>query len=804
MIAIWFAVVSFMLIAYVALDGRNFGAGMLHWIVAKTPQERRQVVAAIGPLWSWHEVWLLGFGGSLLAVFPRLMASAFSGYYLALMLILWGLILRGISLEVAGHINDRLWQGFWDFVFVVANLLLAILFGAAAGNLERGVPLDAQGNFSMAFFTDFKTRGFVGLLDWYTVSIAVFVTVLLAAHGATYLTLKTEGPVHDRSAKWANYLWAAMVPLFLIISVESWVVRPDLFQHAIYKPFCWLGLLVIIVAGVTLISGLSTRREMRAFVGSNGLIVGVLATGAAALFPVMLYSTLAPENSLSAYAVASNRTAFLLASIWWPPAFVLATAYFIFISRRYAGRASARRDNQGLYELKGEDEHMNEKLPRIVIVGGGFGGLGAAKALRWAPAEVILIDRANHHLFQPLLYQVATSVLSPGQIGTPIRGILGKQTNTTVILAEVTGVNKEQRYVVANSVDRSEVQIPYDYLILATGQRHSYFGHNEFEQFAPGLKSLADAVAIRNRILQTFEQAEAEEDPSRHDDLLTFVLVGAGPTGVEMAAALAVMVQTTLRSQFRRIDPLSARIVLVDMANRVLGTFAEGISDAAKRRLEQLGVEVRLGKGVDLIDENGVVAGGERIASKTVIWTAGVAPSPAGKWLAVETDRAGRVKVQTDLTVPGQPEIFVVGDTASIQQDGKPLPGVAQVAMQQGRYAGKLLGRRLSGKPAPRPFRYFDKGNMAVVGKGFAVLQSGPVKMSGLFAWLAWAGIHIQFLATANLRISVFVQWVWTFLTGQRGSRLIVNHHAPADGARAEKQVARDGNELRAIAQKVS
>jgi len=259
-------------------------------------------------------------------------------------------------------------------------------------------------------------------------------------------------------------------------------------------------------------------------------------------------------------------------------------------------------------------------------------------------------------------------------------------------------------------------------------------------------------------------------------------------------AALAVMVRTSLRSQFRRIDPLSARIVLVDMGNRVLGTFAENISAAAKQRLERLGVEVLLGKAVEKIDEDGITAGGERIASKTVIWTAGVAPSPAGKWLAVETDRAGRVKVQPDCSVPGHSEIFVVGDTALLQQDGKPLPGVAQVAMQQGRYVGQLIDRRLSGKSAPRPFRYFDKGNMAVVGKGFAVLQSGKIHLSGFFAWLAWAGIHIQFLATTNLRVSVFVQWMWTFLTGQRGSRLIVNHRALGDNPRPEKAFAGDSN----------
>jgi NADH dehydrogenase FAD-containing subunit len=301
---------------------------------------------------------------------------------------------------------------------------------------------------------------------------------------------------------------------------------------------------------------------------------------------------------------------------------------------------------------------MSEHTPQVVIVGGGFGGLAAAKALRRTPVDVFLIDRTNHHLFQPLLYQVATSVLTPGQIGSPIREVLRNQWNTTVILGEVTGVNKEQHYVIANSVDRVEVPIPYDYLILATGVRHSYFGHEEFEQFAPGLKSVADAVAIRNRILQAFEQAEAEEDPRRHRDLLTFVLVGAGPTGVEMAGALAVLVRTSLRSEFRRIDPLSARIVLVDRGNRVLGSFAEELSSAAKQRLERLGVEVRLGHGVDQIDEDGVIVAGERIASRTVIWTAGVAPSPAGKWLAAETDRAGRVKVQPDLSVPGHPDIF--------------------------------------------------------------------------------------------------------------------------------------------------
>jgi NADH:ubiquinone reductase (H+-translocating) len=421
---------------------------------------------------------------------------------------------------------------------------------------------------------------------------------------------------------------------------------------------------------------------------------------------------------------------------------------------------------------------MPERKPVVIIVGGGFGGLAAARALKKAPVKVILIDRSNHHLFQPLLYQVATSVLGPGQIASPIRAILKNSNNTTVLLGEVTGVNVAERSIVANSADRKDVPLPYDYLILATGVQQSYFGHPEYEQHAPGLKCLADAVALRNRILRAFELAEAEEDPALHKNLLTFVLVGGGPTGVEMASAIAVLIRITLKREFRRIDPASARIVLVDRGTRPLATFAPELSSAAKRHMERLGVEVRLGQGVDSVDEQGVIVAGERIAAKTVIWTAGVTGSPAAKWLNAETDHAGRVRIQPDLSIAAHPEVFVVGDTASLEQDGKPLPGVAQVAIQQGRYAADLIRRQVTGKPAPAPFRYFDKGNLAVVGKNFAVLESHKIKLSGFPAWLVWAGVHLQFLGQSSLRLSVLVQWAWTYVTGQRGSPLIVNHHA--------------------------
>jgi NADH dehydrogenase len=370
---------------------------------------------------------------------------------------------------------------------------------------------------------------------------------------------------------------------------------------------------------------------------------------------------------------------------------------------------------------------------------------------------VLLIDRSNHHVFQPLLYQVATSVLAPGQIASPIRSLLAKQANASVMLGNVTGVDVASKQVIVDADDKVGIRISYDYLILATGATHSYFGHDEFAAFAPGLKSLSDAESLRNHLLEVFEKAEIEDDPDRRQALMTFVMVGAGPTGVEMASAIAVMTQTTLRKDFRRIDPESAHIVLADMGSRPLATFSEKLSEAARQRLVSLGIDVRLGKPVQAIDGDGVVIGDERIQAKTVVWTAGVAPSPAGKWLECGVDRAGRVRIQPNLTVPDHPDVFVVGDTASLDQNA----------------AGSIF-RKVIGHPPLPPFRYFDKGNLAVVGKNFAVLQSAGVQLSGFMAWLVWALIHIQFLAETSLRFSVFLQWAWTYLSGKRGARLII------------------------------
>jgi NADH:ubiquinone reductase (H+-translocating) len=418
-----------------------------------------------------------------------------------------------------------------------------------------------------------------------------------------------------------------------------------------------------------------------------------------------------------------------------------------------------------------EAPHRGRK--RVVIIGAGFAGIAAARALRRADVDVVLIDRRNHHIFQPLLYQVATAVLSPAEIAAPIRQLEVKQRNLSVLLAEVTGVDVAFRTIEASSPGVGVRKIAYDYLVVAAGARPSYFGHDEFALFAPGLKNLSDAETIRAKILGAFELAATTEDESERARQMTFVLVGAGPTGVELAASLAQMVRVTLRGNFRHIDPAQASIILLDAGKRVLPTFAGSLSRRVTRRLTKLGVQVLTGVKVETVDAGGVVAGGSRIPSATVLWTAGVAASPIPKMLGTETDRAGRALVDPFLQAVDAPGAFVVGDAASIMQHEHPVPGVAQAAIQEGRYVGRLIAKELKGRKAKRPFRYFDKGNMAVVGKNYAVLERGWLRTSGFLTWLVWALVHILALPQLQNRLRVQRQWIWSYLTGQRGSRLI-------------------------------
>ncbi|HAX44307.1 MAG TPA: FAD-dependent oxidoreductase, partial [Solibacterales bacterium] len=382
---------------------------------------------------------------------------------------------------------------------------------------------------------------------------------------------------------------------------------------------------------------------------------------------------------------------------------------------------------------------------------------------------------------QPLLYQVATAVLTPGQIAAPIRQVLGSQENASVIMGEVTGVDTGRQEVIVRTADRDDHHIGFDSLVVATGVQHSYFGRDDFAKYAPGLKSMADATDVRNKVLQAFETAEVETNERHRDELLTFVLVGGGPTGVEMAGAIAELANLTMRKDFRRIDPRRARIVLVEAGPRVLSAFEESLSLKAQARLRSKGVELRLGQPVEHIDAEGVIVGGERIFSRTVIWTAGVTPSPVAQWLDAPTDRLGRVRVNGDLTVGGMANVFVIGDVAYYEQNGRPVPGVAPVAIQQGKYVGGVIAARAKRGPVAMPvFRYNDKGAMAVVGRNYAVMQFRRWKIAGYLAWLVWSGVHVLFLALPNLRVSVFLQWIWSYLSKQRGSRLIVTPHGAA------------------------
>jgi NADH:ubiquinone reductase (H+-translocating) len=412
----------------------------------------------------------------------------------------------------------------------------------------------------------------------------------------------------------------------------------------------------------------------------------------------------------------------------------------------------------------------------VVVVGAGFGGLEAVHHLAGAPVRITVIDRRNHHLFQPLLYQVATASLATSEIAWPIRHLLRKRPETTTLLGTVVGVNKQARRIVLD--DGSTVH--YDTLVLATGARHAYFGHDDWEPYAPGLKTLEDATTVRRRILVAFEKAERETDPQQRAALLTFVIIGAGPTGVELAGTIAELARVTLVRDFRNIDTRQARVLLVEAGSRVLASFTEGLSAYAQHSLEKLGVEVELGHPVTECTEAGVVYGDKMLAAATIIWAAGVQASPAAEWIGVPADRAGRAQVEPDLTAPGSPEIFIIGDTANVAgPDGAPVPGIAPAAKQQGKHVAATIRARLSGQTARAAFRYRHAGSLATIGKRLAVIDFGRLKLRGALAWWIWGLAHIYFLIGVRNRLSVALTWLWIHTRDQRSSRLITQGSAP-------------------------
>ncbi|HEX3440402.1 MAG TPA: NAD(P)/FAD-dependent oxidoreductase [Pseudolabrys sp.] len=410
-----------------------------------------------------------------------------------------------------------------------------------------------------------------------------------------------------------------------------------------------------------------------------------------------------------------------------------------------------------------------------MIVGAGFGGLEAAKALARAPVEVLVIDRHNHHTFQPLLYQVATAALSPADVAWPIRHILRSQRNATVLMEEVVAVDAERKCVRTNVGE-----IAYDYLIISTGAMHSYFGHDDWAPYAPGLKRIEDGTRIRRSILIAFERAEAAADRAAQNKLLTFVIIGGGATGVEMAGAIAEIARQTLATDFRRIDPRNAHIVLIEAGPRLLPSFPPELSDYVRNTLMNAGVDVKTDTMVTKCDSAGVDTNGGRIDASTIIWAAGVTASPAARWLGAEADRAGRVKVGPDLSLPGHPEIFVVGDTASVTDaKGRPVPGIAPAAKQMGKYVGKLIAARVAGRKDGKPFRYMHLGDLATIGRRSAVVKFGRLQLKGFLGWVFWSVAHIYFLIGLRNRFIVAFIWLWDYLTFQRGARLITNSDPP-------------------------
>lgn len=432
-------------------------------------------------------------------------------------------------------------------------------------------------------------------------------------------------------------------------------------------------------------------------------------------------------------------------------------------------------------QLDGKPAFSLEGLPRVVIVGAGFGGLSCAHALRRAPVQITLIDRQNYHLFQPLLYQVATAELSPGDIATPIRGLLRYQFNAQVLLGQVSGVDKARRAVLMG-----EKRVPYDFLVLATGARHNYFGRTDWEAYAPGLKRIEDATDVRRRLLLAFEQAENSDDPEERRSFLTFVIVGGGPTGVELAGAIAELTRQGLQDEFRRFDPAAARVILVQSGPRLLPAFPEKLSASAKESLEKLGVEVLTASRVERMDEGGVWVKGNYIPARTVLWAAGVVASPAAAWLGAETDSVGRLKVEADLSVPGLPNAFAIGDTAlSNAWDGQPVPGLAPAAKQGGAYVAKVIRARACGSKTPPPFRYRHLGSLATIGRKAAVADFGLLRLRGALAWWLWGVVHLYYLAGARNRASVLLDWFWAYLTFRTGARLITGGDLSETGAAA-------------------
>ncbi len=768
-VILWFAVT-----AYVVFGGGAFGAGF--WALLcprgeKGERPRFLIRHAVGPVWEASHVWLVLSLLVLWTAFPEAFESVWSTMAVPLSLALVAVALR-VAAYVLGRAASspaasRVWNRVWSVTSVVTPFLLgAVLGGVASGRVvvgDDGGSLEAWLN---------PTSVVVGLM---AVAIAAFEGAIhLAGEASRYDDVRLEHLLRRRAVMVAAGAGVVAVIAFFVLGGDAPYVRHGLTHEGL--PL----VLASIVLGVGAVATLRRGAGRRTRLLTAGAVAALVWAWGLALFPYAVPETLTLDQAAASHDTVS----------WAVIAFGLLSAALVVVMALLHAVDQRDRAEAGPSAYGGATRH------RVVIVGGGFGGLAAAQLLGYRPVDVVLVDRRNHHLFQPLLYQVATGILSPGQIAAPLRHVLRRHKNVTVEMAEVTGFDLEGRVVHTQRFFQTAMDIPYDSLIVAAGAGQSYFGHDEFSLFAPGMKTIDDALEIRRRVLGALEMAETSVDDAERVTWMTMVIVGAGPTGVELAGQIREMAVRSLKGDFRRIDPTGVRVVLVDGGTEPLATFGDELSVKAARSLERMGVELMMGARVTAVGAGGVDVtvkdesggtGSSHIASHTVIWAAGVQASPLGAMLAeatgAELDRAGRISVLPDLTLPGHPEVFVVGDMISLNH----LPGVAEVAMQGGLHSANSILRRLRAGPETLPFRYRDLGSLATIGRFRAVMSLGKLRLSGFPAWLAWCFVHLAFLTTFGNRFTTTLRWAGAIIGHGRSERSFSVGRTAGDVSMPEK-----------------
>jgi NADH:ubiquinone reductase (H+-translocating) len=743
---LWFCVTS-----YAVLGGADYGAGFWDLTAggARAGGRARALIdQAMAPVWEANNVWLIFALVVLWTAFPRGFGAITSALYFPLALAGLGIILRGSGFAFREATRALTGRRLFGALFALSSLVTPFLLGASFGAVASGrVAADALGRGPVGWLG--PTSIVVGLL---AVSCAAFLAAVFLVFDARRLLDDGLERYFIRRAIGSGIATGALAIAGLFVIRGD---APDLARGLLH-----VGFPLVVLSGVSALAAMTLLlagmvRGTRAL--AVGAVVLMLAAWGLAQWPYLLPPTLTVQAAAGApRTLAWVLVLFLLASAVVIPALAL---LFTLDQRSRLVRGAA---------VAGQ---ARDARHRVVVVGGGFGGLFATRALGWSPVDVTLVDRQPHHLFQPMLYQVATGIVSEGEIAPSLRHVLRFQENAAVLLAEVTGFDLGARLVKAVRPDGTPIALPYDSLIVGAGAGISYFGHDELAENAPGMKTLDDALRLRRRLLQSLEMAELADDPARRTGWLTVAIVGAGPTGVELAGQVRALVARTLGTSFRRIDPTHVRVVLLDAGTEPLHAFGDRLSEIAARELRQLGVELRMGVRVTAVDQEAIVVesstGRERIETRTVIWAAGVQASPLARLLAdasgAACDRAGRIEIRPDCTLPDHPEVFAIGDMASLDR----LPGVAEVAMQQGLYAAKTIRRRVAGRHDTPPFRYRDMGSVATVGRFRAVVSLRGLRFGGVAGWLTWACIHITFLTGFANRLSALLHWLRTLIGGR-------------------------------------